>query len=226
MPNDYVNAISELPRVRRCLTAKAVPSVFAWNTLRYLRTSNTSKKAAQSFDVEPGKCIDNLASVGSVSDSEEVEYGNDDFVESGVKDPESEIQSLNLQVAKLKLQVSRLQDELKEARNLAACSLFRLKNIKNKTELVGYYTGFPDYVTLFTFYEQILEADAKVMKLWESRRCGDSKAKDVKCDPSCKLPLLEQLFLTLVRLRLGLFETDLAVRFGLSQSSISRITTT
>jgi len=226
MPDDYVNAIPELPRVRRYLTAKAVPSVFAWNTVRYLRTSNTSKKAAQSFDVEPGKCIDNLASVGSVSDSEEVEYGNDDFVGSGVKDPESEIQSLNLLVAKLKLQVSQLQDELKEARNLAARSLFRLENIKDKTELVKYYTGFPDYVTLLTFYEQVLEADAKVMKLWDSRRCGDSEATDVKCGPSCKLPLLEQFFLTLVRLRLGLFETDLAVRFGLSQSSISRITTT
>jgi len=223
MPDDYVNAIPELPRVRRYLTAKAVPSVFAWNTVRYLRTSNTSKKAAQSFDVEPGKCIDNLASVGSVSDSEEVEYGNDDFVGSGVKDPESEIQSLNLLVAKLKLQVSQLQDELKEARNLAARSLFRLENIN---ELVKYYTGFPDYVTLLTFYEQVLEADAKVMKLWDSRRCGDSEATDVKCGPSCKLPLLEQFFLTLVRLRLGLFETDLAVRFGLSQSSISRITTT
>ena len=49
---------------------------------------------------------------------------------------------------------------------------------------------------------------------------------DVKYGPACKLPLLEQLFLTLVRLRLGSFETDLAVRFGISQSSISQINTT
>ena len=32
--------------------------------------------------------------------------------------------------------------------------------------------------------------------------------------------------MTLVRLRLGLYETDLAVRFGASQSTVSRITTT
>ena len=43
---------------------------------------------------------------------------------------------------------------------------------------------------------------------------------------ACKLPLIEQYFLTLVRLCLGLFELDLANRFGISQSTVSRIITT
>jgi len=65
------------------------------------------------------------------------------------------------------------------------------------------------------------------MKQWDSRRCGDpGESTDKKCGSSYKLPLLEQLFLMLVRLRLGSFETDLAVRFSLSQSSVSRIITT
>ena len=37
------------------------------------------------------------------------------------------------------------------------------------------------------------------------------------------LPPLEEFFLVLVRLRLGLFEKDLADRFGISTSSVSRI---
>ena len=131
-------------------------------------------------------------------------------MEFDIKDPEAEIQ-------RIKLQVSQLQVELEEARNSATCSLFRLENIKDKNELVRFYTGFPDYGILLAFYEQILESGAKVMKQWDSRRCEDpGEATDVKHGPSCKLPLLEQLFLTLVRLRLGSFETDLAVRFGLS----------
>ena len=141
-------------------------------------------------------------------------------MESDVRDPEAEIQSL-------KVQVSQLQGELEKARNSAARSVFCLENIKDKDELVRFYTGFPDYVTLLVFYEQILDSDAKVMKQWDSRRCEDSgEAHDVKYGPACKLPLLDQLFLTLIRLRLGSFETDLAVRFRLSQSSISWITTT
>lgn len=71
----------------------------------------------------------------------------------------------------------------------------------------------------------MLESDAKVMKLWDIRRCSGT-VHDVKHGPPCKLPLLEQLFLTLVRLHAGAHKVDLSVRFGLSQSSISRITTT
>ena len=40
------------------------------------------------------------------------------------------------------------------------------------------------------------------------------------------LPPFEEFFMTLVRLRLGLVEEDLAHRFGVSQSTVSRITCT
>ena len=42
----------------------------------------------------------------------------------------------------------------------------------------------------------------------------------------CKLSMLEQFFFTLVRLRLGLLELDLAHRFGISQATVSRIVAT
>jgi len=41
-----------------------------------------------------------------------------------------------------------------------------------------------------------------------------------------KLLLIEHFFLTLTRLCLGLFKLDLANRFGISQSTVSRIVTT
>ena len=88
-----------------------------------------------------------------------------------------------------------------------------------------FYTGFPDYTTLVIFYEEILESDAKVMRQWDCKRYSENY-DEVKYGRHSKLPLLEQLFLSLVRLRLGLFEQDLAIRFGLSQSTVSHITTT
>ena len=86
-------------------------------------------------------------------------------------------------------------------------------------------TGFPEYATLVLFFEQVLESDAKLMKLWDSRRCS-GVIHSVKHGPPCKLPLLEQLFLTLVRLYVGAQQVDLSVRFGLSQSSVSHISMT
>ena len=88
-----------------------------------------------------------------------------------------------------------------------------------------FYTGIPDQATFMAFYEEILEDDAKVMRQWESKK---SKAcyTDNKLGRHHKLPLLEQFFMTLARLRLGLLEQDLACRFDISISSVSRITAT
>ena len=61
------------------------------------------------------------------------------------------------------------------------------------------------------------------MRLWKGKECEDD-FDDVKCGRPSKLSLLEQLFMTLVRLRMGFPELDISNRFGISQSSVSRIT--
>lgn len=88
-----------------------------------------------------------------------------------------------------------------------------------------FYSGFPDYDSLFYFYKQILESDAMVMRQWSGRRSKETYT-EIKSGRSCKLPLLEQFFMTLVRLHQGYFERDLSDRFSMSQSSVSRITIT
>ena len=130
----------------------------------------------------------------------------------------SSIQDLQKEVLELK---SKLQE--RECK-LSRC-LFRLENIRDNDTMIKFYTGFCDYETLLAFYEEVLEADAMVMRQWCGRR-SESDYDDIKVGPSCKLPLLEQFFLTLIRLRLGLLILDLANRFGISQASVSRITNT
>jgi len=71
----------------------------------------------------------------------------------------------------------------------------------------------------------MLEEDALLM--WQcSGKRSDCDYSDVKAGPPCKLPLKEQLFLTLVRLRTGFAKLDIANRFGISQSTDFRIVNT
>lgn len=62
---------------------------------------------------------------------------------------QAKLQSLKLLVTQLKLQLSNLQDELEEARNAAVRSLFWLDNIKEKSDLLRFYTGLHYTTSLF-----------------------------------------------------------------------------
>ena len=80
-------------------------------------------------------------------------------------------------------------------------ALFHLENTKDDDYLVHFYTGFPDYDTLLAFYGTVLEEDAKVMRQWRSGK-SKQKLRVVELQTS----FARTIFLTLVRLRLGLLE--------------------
>ncbi|XP_065901415.1 uncharacterized protein [Dysidea avara] len=193
------------------LTKTAVPSLFSWPSCSIKkRTTTTSQRAALVLESDSSFSEEDSVSSGpSLSEFCEIDTEDTDY---------SSVDYLKAQVAELSEQLAKTQAKYEK-------SLFRLANIKEDDGLVSFYTGFPDYNTLLTFYNIILESDAKVMRQW---RGGESKESynDVKTGRDYKLPLFEQLFLTLVRLRLNDPELDLAIRFGLSQSCVSRIIAT
>ena len=128
-------------------------------------------------------------------------------------------------VSSLQSEVLQLRSQLAEAERKLSQSLLRLENIRHEKHLMKFYTGFSGYEVLMAFYEEILESDALVMRQWSGRR-SECYYGDVKAGPPCKLPLKEQLFLTLVRLQTGFPELDTANRFSILQSTVSRITNT
>ena len=70
-------------------------------------------------------------------------------------------------------------------------------------EQVKFYTGLPTFVTLMAIFRFV------------SSHFGSS-------DTSRSLPHFQQFMLVLMKLRLNLFDKDLAYRFGISQASVSR----
>ena len=92
----------------------------------------------------------------------------------------------------------------------------RLECIADNDANVAFYTGFPTYSHLKCCFD-FPGAESGHLQYRDSKRVLDSKRS---------LPPLEEFFLVMVRLRLGLFEQDLAYRFGVSQSTVCRIFTT
>lgn len=100
-----------------------------------------------------------------------------------------------------------------------------LDKMKMNDDDVKFYTGIPNYDRVIALYEYINPGDdCEHLMFWNSntKKTGNKKS----AGRPLKLKPKEQFLLVLMRLRLGLFEKDLADRFGISISLVSKITIT
>ena len=115
------------------------------------------------------------------------------------------------------------QQELKRQKELAAQELalrrFGLERFSTNYDLIEFYTGFCSYKHLTIFYNFAKPSAEK------RAYCYASGVLD--SHPNSRVMLLiDELFLLLFRMKLGLFEQDLAQRFNIHISSVSRKITT
>ena len=92
---------------------------------------------------------------------------------------------------------------------------FCIESISHNDSLIHFYTGFHTYALLLAFFE-FLGPSVNCLQYW-----GVKPKQKIRNRPT-KLNPLNQLFLTLIKLRLALRERDLAYRFGISTSTVSK----
>ncbi len=85
-------------------------------------------------------------------------------------------------------------------------------------EKIKYYTGFVSYDLFLRFYEAV-KPSADHMNSAYYYRAGEKRSLAGR--PRTML-LIDELFMFLMRIRINCAETDLAVRFGVSDSTVSR----
>lgn len=93
--------------------------------------------------------------------------------------------------------------------------------------MINIYTGFKDYHTLKAAFCALQPTATTMIRWTQMQRQGEDLEK-VKKNPvfspgSRNLSLIDEFFVFLCRVRQGFPEQDLAVRFCMSQTSISRI---
>lgn len=121
-----------------------------------------------------------------------------------------------------KAELAKVTEELTQLKHQIERQKFRLANISHHDSKICFYTGFPSYLSLKACYDFLGPATNSLS--YSSRTEGECTTGR-RCRPRT-LPPEEEFFLVLVRLRLGLMEQDLADRFEISQSTVSRITNT
>ena len=106
-------------------------------------------------------------------------------------------------------------------KKLKECS-FSVQQFKSNDSDFESYTGFCDYGTFQAFYNYLCPACERLQYIGSGNSCNSVNSKE-KCGPKRLLSPEEELFLCLVRLRLGLLGRDIAHRFNISVSQMSRI---
>ena len=129
---------------------------------------------------------------------------------------------------------NKLKDAMKKIEELQDANKrknrFSIQEVKDSNRLVKFYTGLLNHGVFMWIYNRI-QKKAKKLQYFrgdssftsKNYQTSENKKKSGK-NPS--LSIENCLFLTLIRLRVGLTETDLAFRFQVSQSLISRILAT
>ncbi|CAH2319326.1 Hypothetical predicted protein [Pelobates cultripes] len=126
---------------------------------------------------------------------------------------EKKNRDLQEQLAKSSGTVLYLGQQVKDQESQSEEIRFCMNSIKNENKWVRFYTGFDGYEHLNDFLG-FLTADPKL--------CTGKIRKRTEVGPQSALNLEDQLLLVLTRLRLGLLLQDLAFRFRVSESTVSR----
>ena len=184
------------------LVEGAVPSVFAWTKAK----SPWRKTRRQLIADEPtelsasDKVVTNVVTPGPAFDHD-----------YSITDPEDKLVAA-------RAHISMLEKTLQESNR------FCLERFSSDNKLINFYTGFKDSDTLYAVFRS-LEPHAGNMVRWgqvqRNKGCAENIRVNVYRDES--LQLIDQFFMFLTRIRQGLREEDLAVRFNVSQSTVSRI---
>ena len=101
-----------------------------------------------------------------------------------------------------------------------------LERFSSNPDKIRFYTGFPSYSLLMAFFNFVLPHAVNMITWNQVQRNNRGEASTMRTGFQCSLPMIDQFFLFMNKLKLGSFDVDLGDKFGVSASTVSRITTT
>ncbi|XP_016323995.1 uncharacterized protein LOC107674526 [Sinocyclocheilus anshuiensis] len=195
------------PTARRLLKKGAVPTLFMWSdsTSPPKRTGLWKKRRVSSpFKEDPVPKF--------------FQHQEHDYCSSLVQDDEV----ASDQTEDLRKEVERLKRRVAE---LAVLQRFCLGRFAASDDDIRFYTRFATYNHLMAFWRLIEPVSHSMVRLTRSRAATTSEVGSSGSTSCQSLQPIDEFFLFMVHLSVGLTERDLAHRFNIHQSSVNRIIT-
>ena len=124
----------------------------------------------------------------------------------------------------LKNKITNLKQQLDKCQQDKSRANFGVNDVSNDDAKCKFYTGLT-WMQFMCMWNFLGPAKDKLFYWNQPLKNGD-KSPSKRPGARRKLSPMDELFLTLVRLRVGLLNADLSYRFGVSTSNVSKIVTT
>ena len=233
---------------RSRLRPDAVPTIFEWSSAkrkppaersavfvpvkrrrREVETEKTEQSADKEADERGDKESQSLASAregDSLSSSDSTSGRREHEHCDCVEELTGQIDLLKTEKERLEMECQSLRDVNQKLSSLHS-HVFSIDRIKADNKLISFYTGFSSFLVFLSCFN-FLRRSAEVMRVWKASATTpeDVARVGLKPGPKQKLPLMEQFFLVMVRLCQGLNVVDIADRFKVHPTTVSRIFTT
>ncbi len=180
-------------------------------------SSKTTSSPSSSIRSTPGSNIIPERTLYTTSESETYlsDISRFDIPQQSSREPQS---SVIVDTALLS-RIEFLESELARYRSFSSKKKeekkFCIQSIANNDSLILFYTGFQSYEIFLAFFH-FLGPSTSSLIYWGDKDKDKNKSKRKR-----KLDAINQLFLTLTKLKLNLKVQDMALRFGISIATVS-----
>lgn len=131
-----------------------------------------------------------------------------------------EVQPETNRVNELEDMLKKKEGEIQKLQQRLEIERFGIQRFSNDNALISFYTGFASMIMFTTFYEFIKPGANRMTSYYY--RSSDRINQHVLVGNPRNMLLIDELFMFLCRLKCGLMEQDLAVRFKCHLSTVSR----
>ncbi|KAK3107108.1 hypothetical protein FSP39_007303 [Pinctada imbricata] len=205
--------------VRKTLQKDSVPSVFNWKEDHALKSRREIFKHELPMKIQKLGDVEESAELGEKNELDMSSTCPDHTDIDSHQEVLQQSHEKTDRIAKLEALLKEKEEEIRNLHRKLEMERFGIYRFSNDSSMILFYTGFTSMELFSTFFEFVRPAAHNMNSCYY--KSSDNISQAIVGRQRTML-LIDELFMFLCRLRCGMMEQDLAVRFNCHLSTVSR----